>query len=202
VVDLFVDLELQVGLEVLVDGGLGVVAGAPWAVGEHVCGQVFDDGVEDDAVAAGGDQRGVGLEFGEDVRVGVVGVQADQDALVARGLGVHLFDDLGGDGGALDHVDAVGHGVGHDGGAVMGADVDVDAEHAPLGVCWVQWRALLHRVAVVQQREHGGAEDQRAAVGDAGFDDEVWLDLPDEFLHRPYIVRNLNCWPTHPSKVI
>ena len=66
-VDLFVDLELRVILEVLVDGGLGVVARSPGAVGEQVRGHVFDDGVEDDAVAAGGDQRGVGLEFGEDV---------------------------------------------------------------------------------------------------------------------------------------
>ena len=66
-VDLFVDLELWVGLEVVVDGGLGVVARSPGAVGEQVRGHVFDDGVEDDAVAAGGDQRGVGLEFGEDV---------------------------------------------------------------------------------------------------------------------------------------
>ena len=71
------------------NGGLGVVAGAPGAVGEHVRGEVFDDGVEDDAVAAGGDQRGVGLELGEDVRVGVVGVQADEDALMTLGRYVH-----------------------------------------------------------------------------------------------------------------
>lgn len=64
VVDLFVDLKLGVGLEVLMNSGLGVVAGAPGAVGEHVGREVFDDGVEDDAVAVGGDQGGVGLKFG------------------------------------------------------------------------------------------------------------------------------------------
>jgi len=42
VVDLLVDLELWVGLEVVVDGGLGVVARSPGAVGEHIRGQVFD----------------------------------------------------------------------------------------------------------------------------------------------------------------
>ena len=68
-VDLFVDLKLRVGLEIRVDGGLGVVAGPPGAVWEHVGGHVFNEGVEDHAVAAGGDQRGVGVELGEDVRV-------------------------------------------------------------------------------------------------------------------------------------
>ena len=133
-VDLFVDFELWVLLEVLVDGGLGVVAGAPGAVGEHIGGQVVDNRVEDDAVAARDNKRGVGLEFGKDVVVGMVRIQADQNALVALGLVVDLVNDLWGDGGALDHVDAVGHGVGLDGRAVVGADVNVDAEHSPLRI--------------------------------------------------------------------
>ena len=48
--------------------------------------------------------------------------------------GLHLFDDLGGDGGALDHLDAAGHGMGFDGGAVVGADVDVEADDLALGL--------------------------------------------------------------------
>lgn len=61
VVDLLVGLELGVGLEIVVDGGLGVVARPPGAVGEHDGGHVHDGGVEDDAVAAGSDQWGVGF---------------------------------------------------------------------------------------------------------------------------------------------
>ena len=63
--------------EIFPNGGFWVIAGSPGAIREHVRRHVFDDGVEDHAVAAGGYQGSVGFQFGEDVVVGVVGVQAD-----------------------------------------------------------------------------------------------------------------------------
>jgi hypothetical protein len=84
----------------------------------------------------------------------VVGVQADEDALVAVGHGVHAGDDLGVDGGALDQLDAVGHRVGFDGGAVVGADVDVDvdADDLALGLARVERLALFERDVILPSR--------------------------------------------------
>jgi hypothetical protein len=76
--------------------------------------------------------------------------------------------------GALNQLDAVGHRVGFDGGPVVGADVDIDADDLAVWALRVERFTLFGGVAVVQQGEHGGAEDQRAAVGDAVFDDQVW----------------------------
>lgn len=92
--------------------------------------------------------------------VGVVGVETDQDPLVIFGDGLNVLDAGGVDGGALDHVDAVGQRVGLDGGAVVGADVDVEAEDAAARCFRVEQNALLGRFAVVKQGEHRGAEDQ------------------------------------------
>jgi len=64
VLDGFVDFKFRVIFQVFPDGGFGVVSWPPGAVGEHVGGQVVNDGVEDDAVAADTGEGGVGFEFG------------------------------------------------------------------------------------------------------------------------------------------
>jgi len=46
----------------------------------------------------------------------------------------------------------------------------------------------LDGVAHIQLRQYGSAENQRATVGNAGFDDEIGLDLPDQFLHGYHIL--------------
>ena len=165
--DALINLKLRVRFEVFMHGSLGVIAWRPRAVGEQVGGYVLDDGIKHDAITAGSDQRGVGVEFGEDVVVGVVGVQANENPLVVLSDGMHLFDDVGGDAGTLDHLNPRGHRVGFNGGAVVGADVDVEADDLALRACGIERAALFDGIAVLQQREHGGAEDQRAALGDA-----------------------------------
>ena len=84
-VDRLVDFEFGVGFEVFPHGGFGVVAGAPGAVREHFFWEIFDDGVEDDAVTPLAYQRCVGFEFFEDMLVGVVAVEADQNFGILSG---------------------------------------------------------------------------------------------------------------------
>ena len=42
----------------------------------------------------------------------------------------------------------------------------------------------------------------RAAVGNAGLDDQVWFDLPDEFLHRHHVLRILDDGAALPLKMV
>ncbi len=104
-VDGFVDFKFGVGFEEFPHGGFGIVARAPWAVREHFFWEVFDDGVEDDAVTVLANQGRIGAEFFEDMLVGVVTVQAHKDFGVVRGNFADLLDDFRRDAGALDHLD-------------------------------------------------------------------------------------------------
>ncbi len=63
-IDLFVDFKLRMAFEVFPNRRLGIVSWAPGAVGEHVFGHVFDNGVEHNAVAADAGERGIGLQLG------------------------------------------------------------------------------------------------------------------------------------------
>ena len=67
---------------------------------------------------------------------------------------------------------------------------------------WVEYRALLGGIAVIEQGEHGGAEDQRSAVGDAGLDDQVGLDLPDDLLYRHHVLWLLDDRAAEPGEVV
>jgi hypothetical protein len=78
--DARIDLEPVRRLQELPDRGLGIVALPPASAGEQRLGQVLDERVEDDQVAASRDQRAVQLELAEHVGVRVVGVQHDQHA--------------------------------------------------------------------------------------------------------------------------
>ena len=89
-----------------------------------------------------------------------------------------------------------------DGSAVVGADIDVDAKHFAARDFRIEFLARLNSFTHIQHGQQGGAEDERAAVGDAGFDDEIGLDLPDQFLHGDHVNGRLDNWPTHAFKVI
>ena len=70
--------------------------------------------------------------------------------------------------------------------AVVGADIDIDAEH----------------LAVSHQLAQRGVVDQRAAMRDAGFDDQVRSHVPQDFLHGDHVLRVLDDRPAHPSEII
>ncbi len=111
-------------------------------------------------------------------------------------------DDFGGDGGAFDQLHARAHGMRVERFAVVGPYINVDADHLAPGPGRVDHLTGFSRIAVVEQRQHRRAENQRAAVGDAGLDDEVGLDLPDEFLGGDDILRVLDDRTTEPREII
>ncbi|MCY1233289.1 hypothetical protein D9M72_458270 [compost metagenome] len=59
---------------------------------------------------------------------------------------------------------------------IVRADVDIDADD----------------LALADQLQHRGHEDHRTAAGDARFDDDVRLGVPDHFLGRHDIGRHLD----------
>src|SRR5690606_8976941 len=63
--------------EVLANGGLRIVPLVPRAIREHTLRQVLDDGVEHNAITARSNERRIGFELGQDVVVGVIGIQYD-----------------------------------------------------------------------------------------------------------------------------
>lgn len=111
------------------DGDLGTVALAPGAVTTHMIRNIFNGGIKHDTIAARARERRICQQFGEHMVVGVIGVKADQNALIAIGDFLHLRDDLEGDGGLLDHRDAFEHGVSLDGLPVVSADADVYSQN-------------------------------------------------------------------------
>ena len=175
-------------LQVFPNGCFRIVAGAPGAILEHFGGHVFDDGVEDAAVTADAGEWGVGLQFSQHMGVGVVGIEADQNSLVVLGDCFHLGNDFWLNARTLNHLDTRCHGVGFDGGAVVGPDVNIDTQHFALRVSGVKHGARFNGVTQIKLRQHRSTEDQRTPMCDAGFDDQVWLDLPDEFLNGDHVL--------------
>ena len=76
--------------------------------------------------------------------------------------------------------------MGLDRGPVVGADLDVDGNHA----------ALAHRL------EEAGVKDPRATVGDAGFDQDIRLHPIDHFLAHQHVFRDLDDRPAQPGEVV
>ena len=140
--DALIDFEFRVGFEVFPDGGFGIVAGAPGAVGEHVLGQVFDNSIKYHAVTADAGQWSIRFQFREYMLMGMIAVETNQDTRVFLGNVLHLLDYVGVDAGALNHLDARGHGVCFDGGAVVGADIDIHTQHFSVGLPSLQNRAF------------------------------------------------------------
>src|SRR5437870_6687 len=67
------------------------------------------------------------------------------------------------DQGAFDHLDAVRHRVGPYGRQVVRANVDVDSQYPPPCGEGIECLTALNRIAIVKDRKHRCAENQRAA---------------------------------------
>lgn len=74
----------------------------------------------------------------------------------------------------------------------VGANIDIHAQD--FGICGAATCGV--------QLEHGGGKDQRAAVGDAGFDDQVWFYVPDDFLHGNHVLGVLDDGSAEPREMI
>ena len=165
--DAFINLKLWISLQVFPNGSFRIVTGAPGAVGEHVGGHVFDDGVKDAAVTADASEWSVGMQLSQ--YMGVVGVEADQNSLVVLGDCFHLGNNFWRNARTLNHLDARCHGVGFDGGTVVGADFD--NKHFAFGFFGVKQGARFNGGKQIKLRQHGTTEDLRTPMRDASFDD-------------------------------
>jgi hypothetical protein len=87
---------------------------------------------------------------------------------------------------------ATRHRMGFDRRAVVGADVDVDAQHPCIG----------RTAAGGVELQHGGRENERAAVGDARLDDQLGLRGPDDLLHGHHVLGVLDDGPAQPFEVV
>ena len=76
--------------------------------------------------------------------------------------------------------------------AIVRADVDIEPKH-----CGV-FRSARDRI----EFEHRGRKDQRPAMRNTGFDDEVGLDGPNNLLDGDNVLRVLNYRPSHPLEMI
>ena len=92
--------------------------------------------------------------------------------------------------------------MGVDGRAVVGADVDIDADHLAAAGLGIEHAARLDGVAIVEHRQHRGAHHQRTAMGDAGLDDQIGAARPDQFLDRIEILRHLDDRPAEPGEIL
>ena len=70
--DALVNLELGVGLEIVPNRSLRIVARPPGAIGILVCGHVLDQRVKDDAVTSDRRKRRIKLQFAPDMIMGMV----------------------------------------------------------------------------------------------------------------------------------
>ncbi len=94
------------GFKKFPNGGFGVVARTPRAVGEHFFREIFHNGVENDTVTVLAYQGRVSTEFFEDMLVSMVAIEAHEDFRVFFGNFVDLLDDFPCNTGTLDHLDA------------------------------------------------------------------------------------------------
>jgi len=95
-----IDLKFRVSLQILPYGCFWIIARSPRSVREHVCGHIFDYGIEHYAIAVFAGERSIGLEFCQNMVVGMIAVEADQYTRIVCGNGMHLLDDFGGNAGA------------------------------------------------------------------------------------------------------
>ena len=70
--------------------------------------------------------------------------------------------------------------------AIVGSNLDVDADHSP----------LLHRLAEAR------IKDERTAVGDTRLHDDVRLDAIDRFLDPENVFGELDDRPAHPCEAV
>lgn len=148
--NVFVDLEFLVSFEIFPDSCFGIVARPPRAVREHFPGHVLNDGIENDTVAADAGEWRICLQFGQHVIVRVVAVEADQYARVVSGESLDLINNLWRNAGTLNHLYARRHRVRLNGGAVMRANINVDAQHHTARNFRIQILARLDGIAYIQ----------------------------------------------------
>ena len=101
-----VDLELRVISEILPDGSLGVITWSPRTIRKHVCGKVFDNSVKYHAITAHTSKWRISVQLSQNMIMGVIRVQTDQNPLVTLRHVTDLLDYLWRDAGALNHIDA------------------------------------------------------------------------------------------------
>lgn len=202
VLDALVDFKLRMVFQIFPNSGLGVVTWTPWTIRKHVRRHVFNDRVKYDAITALANQRGIGLQLGQDVCVGMVAIQTNEHARMIGRNTVDSIDDFGIDARPLDHLDTRKHRVTFNGFAVVGSDVDINSQHLATRLTRIKGCALLNGVGHVEQGEHGSAEHQRTAMGDASLNDQIWLDLPDDFLHRDDVLRILDDGAAEPFEMV
>ena len=133
---------------------------------------------------------------------GVVAVETDQHPGILPGNAMHLLNNLGRNTGTLNHLNARRHRVRLDSGTVMGANINVNAQHLAAGDFRVEYLAGFDGVAHIQQRQQRGAKNERTAVGNPGFNDQVRLNLPNQFLHGHHILGILDNGAALPGEII
>src|SRR6476620_8347847 len=89
-----------------------------------------------------------------------------------------------------------------DHGPVVTSDVDIDAQDLASGLFRIEHLSALSAIAEVEHGQHRSAEDQRAAMSDAGLNNEVGFGLPDQLADCHHVSRHLNDRASEPGKIV
>ena len=116
----------------------------------------------------------------------MIGIEHDQGRVRRCQLAANLIQNRRLNRRAFDKLDPLVHGVGLYGGAIVGSDLDIHPDDAPLA----------HGL------EERGVEDQGAAMGDTGLDQHVGLDRIDDFLQPDHVIGQLDDRATHPAETV
>ena len=130
------------------------------------------DAVLHEQIAARRHQIGIGIELAGHVTSRMVRIEDDHDALTRLDQSAHAVDRFRRDAVAFDEGDALHHGMRFDACAVVRTDLEIDADHP----------------ALTERLEQARIVDQRAPMGDAGFDDHVGLGRKNGFLDADHVV--------------
>ncbi len=86
--------------------------------------------------------------------------------------------------------------------AVVGTDVNVDADNLSFRFARVQFFTSFGRVAKVQHSKERCRQYQRTSMCNSGFDYDIRTSGPDQFLYGNDVLRKLDDWPTEPIKIV
>lgn len=135
--DAFVDLKFRVHIQILPDGCFWIVGRPPRPIREHFLRHVFDNRIEDYAIAVFADQWRIRLQLGKDMGMRMVAIEADQYTRIVRGDSSYLFDNLGRNTGTLNHLNTRCHRMSLNSGTIVRTNVDVDTQHLAVRNFWV-----------------------------------------------------------------
>ena len=116
----------------------------------------------------------------------VATVEQDDRRLTRSDLVTHFLNGLGSGRASLEHRDVRREDMCFDGLTILRANLDINADHAPLA----------------DHLAEAGRVNQRAAVSDPGLDDDIGLDRVDHFLQPDHVVGELNDRATEPSEAV